>query len=99
MNGRAEAHKKAQEKAKETADTTKGSIDTLEKSLPGLEAEKNDAEQKLAENLAENGFATREDYVAALAPIGDKDGEAWLTLLKNQLDSHENDKKNTNENS
>ena len=97
LNRKTEAHQTAYEKAKETADTTKGSMDTLEKSIPALEAERTASAQKLSDALAENGFASREDYRSALAPIGSQDGENWLMSVKQKLDSHANDKKNTNE--
>lgn len=97
MSGQAEARQKAYEKAKEAADTIKGSIETLENTVPQLESESSDSEQKLAAALAGNGFASREDYLSALAPIGKQDGEMWLASVRQRIDSYGNDLKNTND--
>ena len=88
LRERVDAHAEALSKAKAACDEATGSLSALSDSLPRLEAAAADARDALADAMRESGFADDEAVERALAPIGDEDGEAWLTGRRQELDDH-----------
>ncbi len=84
-------HEETLEEAQKALDQTTGSLETLKKALPDREHGLELAQINLACAMAEAGFNGDEDYKAALKPIGDTDGEKWLTNLQKDLDKYKYD--------
>ena len=90
-----EKHQALLKNAVEIANTTAGGIRQLESSLPGKRQALQKANEELSRALTEYGFGSRENYLAALAPIGSQNAENWLISQRRVLDDYHNDVKNT----
>ena len=90
-----EKHQALLKNAVEIANTTAGGIRQLESSLPGKRQALQKANEELSRALTEYGFDSRENYLAALAPIGSQNAENWLISQRRVLDDYHNDVKNT----
>ena len=81
--------------AKEARDLTAGKQRQLNEDLPVHRRAQEEAEQRLSQALRENGFSSWPDAEAALAPIGEEDGEHWLQKEQTALRDYHTDRKNT----
>ncbi len=82
------AHEAALNAAKEALDRTAGGLNTLYDALPGRQRAAESAEALLDQAVGENGFAGLDAARAALAPMGDTDGERWLLREKEAQDAY-----------
>ena len=83
--------------AKETIDKARGELAGKEQALPEQEAAESASKGDYAAALAANGFPDEDALTAALAPIGDSDGEEWLAQQRENLNAYRNDCANTAE--
>ena len=90
-----EKHKDTLNNAKEARDLTAGKQRQLNEDLPVHRRAQEEAEQRLSQALRENGFSSWPDAEAALAPIGEEDGEHWLQKEQTALRDYHTDRKNT----
>ena len=88
-------HEQAQASAKEAVDGTEGGLKTLNETLPKQEQDVVDAKKALKQKLEETGFNDLSSALDALKPIGDADGERWLTERKKALDDYARTVENT----
>ncbi len=82
------AHEQAQAAAKEAVDGTEGGLRILYDKLPTQEQAVEDARTELSKRLEEAGFCDVVAAAAALEPIGQTDGERWLTERKQALNDY-----------
>lgn len=86
-----EQHQQALDAANKALHVTKGQLTTLQAALSGCQQSVEAAERLLRQALTENGFATLDDALAALAPMGEEDGESWLHREKAAIDAYRHD--------
>ncbi len=82
------AHEQVRSAAKEAVDGTEGGLRILQDKLPMQERAVADARTKLTKRLEEAGFCDLVAVAVALEPIGQNDGERWLTTRKQALDDY-----------
>ena len=80
-----QAHDNARETASRAHSTAQGTLGEKQAALQKFEAEAALAAEAETAALQETGFAAREEALAALAPIGDADGERWLRAEREAL--------------
>lgn len=90
-----DGHVRAVNGAKEALSATTGSLEGKRKEVPGLRDALEEAERGVAAALEENGFADEGAALAALAPAGGADGEAWLRARTKEIHDYQNDRENT----
>jgi len=83
-------HETALHEARRLRDTTSGSLDSKRGALDGLTQEQADALDAMELSLAENGFENVSAVDQALSPVGEEDGERWLTSRRRELQNYEN---------
>ena len=79
------ADEAALNKVKEDAAATAGVLTALRAALPEQESALSQTQEALTRSLAENDFSDLDNALAALAPIGDDDGEEWLLAQQKSL--------------
>ena len=95
LNTVIERHQKALEEAAKQLNSARGGLMEKENALPKQQAEEAQTQGLFAAALARSGFANAEEMDAALAPIGQEAGEAWLKRRHQTLIEYENDCENT----
>lgn len=89
------ANQRQLESARRKLAAIQGDLAGKKEKLPELETRRTAAEAALSEALAVSGLMTLEHMAAALLPMGDMDGEAWLEQQQNILAAYTNDCQNT----
>ena len=92
-----ERHNNAVKEAQTAADTTQGNLEGKRKELPGLKEALAEAEREAEKVLADYGYADEEAALAALAPVGTADAEAWLQEKTKAVHDYGSDRRNTGE--
>lgn len=88
LAARIQAHETALADARQQRDTVSGALREQEAAAPALEAAMRESDAALGRILSETGFASTEAAEAALAPIGEQDGERWLQTERAALQEH-----------
>lgn len=86
-----EAHANELKKVKEACDQKKGSLAAKESSISGLSSDAEEARTARDNIVMESGFADAEEARAAMAVIGESDGDVWLSNEKAQISAYRND--------
>ena len=97
LEKRINSHQTALAVAKEAIDKARGELAGKEQALPEQEAAESTSKSDYAAALTANGFPDEDALTAALAPIGDSDGEEWLAQQRENLNAYRNDCANTAE--
>ncbi|MBO4916105.1 MAG: SMC family ATPase, partial [Oscillospiraceae bacterium] len=97
IEGQINAHRSALDAAKEAIDKAHGELRGKENAEPEQEEAEKAVRRGYETALAENGFFGENALDAALAPIGDADGEEWLELRRKSINDYNNDCLNTDE--
>ena len=97
LEKRVNDHQSAFDVAKEAIDHARGELTGKEKALPEQETAASTTKRNYEVALAANGFADEDALTAALAPVGDADGEEWLTQQRESINAYRNDCANTSE--
>ena len=90
LSAELQRHETALHEARRLRDTTAGSLDSKHGALDGLAQEQADALDAMELSLAENGFENATAVDQALSPVGEEDGERWLTSRRRELQNYEN---------
>ena len=90
-------HQKDLESANRQVTRTETSLQEKTASLEKTEADLKDAGARLESALAGAGFKSEQDALAALAPIGDEDGEAWLSRQQEEQNHYDANCRNARE--
>jgi len=97
LNGRVQRHRAALEAARKAFDVASGSLEELRGAVADRTDKRRAAEAALAAALAGAGFADAGEALAALAPIGGGDGEAWLKAREKARHDYEAERANLRE--
>ena len=97
LQARTDEHAEAEKKAQDRVSATKGRLEGKAREIPDLRDALEKAEREAGQALAENGFTDEKAALAALAPVGGADGEAWLREMTKAVHEYGSDCRNTRE--
>lgn len=92
-----QAHQERWTEAKSRRDTILGSLREKENAAEKLTSARNAALNERDRRLEETGFASAEEVLAVLEPLGQRDAEVWIRAERTALSEHEISKNSTRE--